>query len=240
MRAGSLRTVGFAPVRVQGAEVADSRGRTRPPRSRRLLHLSAADMYDRFSGGRERALRMLERAFETPGNLASAECVWVADVNGEIGAAMAAFPVDEAHARSRAFLRLTLQSAPVLALARHAAALPRRRPRLPEPARAPRSTSTRWRPTSTCVAAAPRGRCSPRRSARPARSGCPASRSTRRCRTRSRAPSTRARASTRWRTGRRAAACRGSSRSSSPLIDGSRGLAPPGTWPVAIASGRPA
>ena len=79
----------------------------------RLLHLSAEDMYDRFSGGRERALRLLERAFETPGNLASAECVWVADVNGEIGGAMAAFPVDEAHERSRAFLRLALRGTPV-------------------------------------------------------------------------------------------------------------------------------
>jgi ribosomal protein S18 acetylase RimI-like enzyme len=77
-----------------------------------LLHLSAADMYDRFSGGRERALRVLERAFETPGNLASAECVWVADVGGEIGGAMAAFPVDQAHERSRAFLRLALRGTP--------------------------------------------------------------------------------------------------------------------------------
>jgi GNAT superfamily N-acetyltransferase len=78
----------------------------------RLLHLSAADMYDRFTGGRERALRVLERAFETPGNLASAECVWVAEVDGEVGAAMAAFPVDEAHVRSRAFLRLALRGSP--------------------------------------------------------------------------------------------------------------------------------
>ena len=69
-------------------------------------------MYDRFSGGHERALRLLERAFETPGNLASAECVWVADVGGELAGAMAAFPVDEAHERSRAFLRLTLRTTP--------------------------------------------------------------------------------------------------------------------------------
>jgi ribosomal protein S18 acetylase RimI-like enzyme len=98
-------------VRVQGAEVRQPRA-DEAPAVARLLHLSAADMYDRFSGGRERALRMLEHAFETPGNLASAECVWVADVNGEIGAAMAAFPVDEAHDRSRAFLRLTLKGSP--------------------------------------------------------------------------------------------------------------------------------
>jgi ribosomal protein S18 acetylase RimI-like enzyme len=99
-------------VRVQGAEVRRARA-DEATTVARLLHLSAADMYDRFSGGRERALRVLERAFETPGNLASAECVWVAELDGEIGAAMAAFPVDEAHARSRAFLRLALRGTPI-------------------------------------------------------------------------------------------------------------------------------
>lgn len=74
-----------------------------------LLHASGADMYDRFTGGRERALRVLERAFSEPGNLASSECVWVAEVDGELAAAMAGFPVDEAARRSRAFLRLALR-----------------------------------------------------------------------------------------------------------------------------------
>ena len=32
-----------------------------------LLHESAADMYNRFAGGRERALRVLRRAFKEPG-----------------------------------------------------------------------------------------------------------------------------------------------------------------------------
>ena len=78
-----------------------------------LLHESAADMYNRFAGGRERALRTLERAFHELGNSAAAEVVWVAEVEGVIAAAMAAFPVDEALARSRAFLRLALRGAPV-------------------------------------------------------------------------------------------------------------------------------
>lgn len=78
----------------------------------RLLYLSGADMYDRFCGGRERALRVLERAFETPGTVASAECVRVAELEGRIAGAMAAFPVDEAHARSRAFLHLALRGSP--------------------------------------------------------------------------------------------------------------------------------
>ncbi|MGH2823818.1 MAG: hypothetical protein ACRDLY_12525, partial [Thermoleophilaceae bacterium] len=70
-----------------------------------LLHHSAADMYDRFAGGRERALRVLERSLEVPGNASSAEVVWVAALEGQVAAAMAAFPVDEAEARARAFLR---------------------------------------------------------------------------------------------------------------------------------------
>jgi len=78
-----------------------------------LLHESAAVMYDRFAGGRERALRTLERAFREPGNSASAETVWVTDVDGQVAAAMAAFPVDEALARSRAFLRLALRGSPL-------------------------------------------------------------------------------------------------------------------------------
>ncbi|MGH2744577.1 MAG: GNAT family N-acetyltransferase [Thermoleophilaceae bacterium] len=77
-----------------------------------LLHHSAADMYDRFAGGRERALRVLERSLEVPGNASSAEVVWVAALEGQVAAAMAAFPVDEAEARARAFLRLALRGAP--------------------------------------------------------------------------------------------------------------------------------
>jgi GNAT superfamily N-acetyltransferase len=78
----------------------------------RLLHLSAADMYDRFSGGRERALRVLERSLGEPGNASSAEAIWVAEVDERPVGVMAAFPVDEAGDRSRAFLRLALRSSP--------------------------------------------------------------------------------------------------------------------------------
>ncbi len=77
-----------------------------------LLHHSAADMYDRFTGGRERALKVLERSLAQPGNASSAEVVWVADLDGRVAAAMAAFPVHEAVARSRAFLALALRAAP--------------------------------------------------------------------------------------------------------------------------------
>jgi ribosomal protein S18 acetylase RimI-like enzyme len=82
------------------------------PAAARLLHHSAAETYDRFAGGRERALRVLERSLAEPGTASSAEVVWVAELDGTVAAAMAAFPVDEALPRSRAFLRLALRSTP--------------------------------------------------------------------------------------------------------------------------------
>jgi ribosomal protein S18 acetylase RimI-like enzyme len=82
------------------------------PRVAELLHHSAADMYDRFAGGRERALRVLERSLGEPGNASSAEVVWVAALEDQVAGAMAAFPVDEAASRARAFLRLALRTAP--------------------------------------------------------------------------------------------------------------------------------
>ena len=79
----------------------------------RLLFESAPDMYERFSGGRERALATLERAFDTPGNLASAEISWLVEIDGQPAAAMAAFPVAEAGDRSRAYIELTLRGTPL-------------------------------------------------------------------------------------------------------------------------------
>jgi ribosomal protein S18 acetylase RimI-like enzyme len=103
IEAGSL---GFAPVRVRKARQEDAEAVAR------LLFESAPDMYTRFSGGRERALRTLERAFAEPGNLASGEIAWLAEVEGRPAAAMAAFPVAEASYRSHAYLRLTLRGTP--------------------------------------------------------------------------------------------------------------------------------
>jgi ribosomal protein S18 acetylase RimI-like enzyme len=78
----------------------------------RILHLSAEDMYDRFAGGRPRALRLIERAFAEPGNGHSVEVTWVAEVEGRVAGAMAAFPVDEGLVRARRFLAITLRSTP--------------------------------------------------------------------------------------------------------------------------------
>jgi ribosomal protein S18 acetylase RimI-like enzyme len=78
----------------------------------RLLYLSAADMYDQFAGGHDRALRVLRRAFATTGTNASSDVVTVAELDGRVAGAMAAFPVDENGARARGILRLTLRSIP--------------------------------------------------------------------------------------------------------------------------------
>ena len=69
-------------------------------------------MYMRFSGGRERALATLERAFAEPGNLASGDVTWLAEIDGRPAAVMAGFPVAQAAARSRAYLGLTLRGTP--------------------------------------------------------------------------------------------------------------------------------
>jgi ribosomal protein S18 acetylase RimI-like enzyme len=89
--------------------------RARPDDAREvaaILHLSAVDMYDRFAGGREAALRLIERAFRELGNGHSIDVTWVAELDGGVAGAMAAFPVEEANPRARALLRLTLRSIP--------------------------------------------------------------------------------------------------------------------------------
>jgi ribosomal protein S18 acetylase RimI-like enzyme len=78
-----------------------------------LLLESAPVIYDRFAGGRGRALATLEHAFGQSGNVASCEVVRVVELDGRLAAAMAAFPLAEGSARSRAFLRLTLRRVPV-------------------------------------------------------------------------------------------------------------------------------
>jgi ribosomal protein S18 acetylase RimI-like enzyme len=77
-----------------------------------LLHESAPRIYDRFIGGRERARATLEHAFREPGNVASQEVVWVAELDGRLAGAMSAFALTEGSPRSRAFLRVTLRRVP--------------------------------------------------------------------------------------------------------------------------------
>jgi ribosomal protein S18 acetylase RimI-like enzyme len=98
--------LGFRIVRVRKARPEDAAV------AARLLFESAPDMYMRFSGGRVRALATLERAFGEPGNLASGDVTWLAELDGRPVAVMAGFPVGQAAIRSRAYLGLTLRGTP--------------------------------------------------------------------------------------------------------------------------------
>ena len=77
-----------------------------------MLYDSAGGMYDRFIGPRRRALRLLRRAFDAAGTNASSEVVWVAELEGRLAGAIAAFPVGETLGRARSFLRLALRTLP--------------------------------------------------------------------------------------------------------------------------------
>lgn len=77
-----------------------------------LLYESAAAKYDQFAGDRERALRLLTRAFRRRATTASAAAVSVAEVDGRVAAALAAFPAREGDRRAARFLRTALLSLP--------------------------------------------------------------------------------------------------------------------------------
>ncbi len=77
-----------------------------------LLYATAAGMYDRFVGDRRTALAVLLRAFRTPWTNASMDVVSVAELDGQVAAAIALFPVEEGPRRSRRFLWIALRLAP--------------------------------------------------------------------------------------------------------------------------------
>jgi ribosomal protein S18 acetylase RimI-like enzyme len=77
-----------------------------------LLYETAGTLYDLFAGGPGRAARVLHAAYGRPGNSSSREIVTVAELDGRVAGAIAAFPVPEGDARARAFLRLTLARMP--------------------------------------------------------------------------------------------------------------------------------
>jgi ribosomal protein S18 acetylase RimI-like enzyme len=78
----------------------------------RLLYETATGMYDIYAGGARRALRILGAAYVRPGNSASQEVVWVAEIDGEVAGVVAAFPVSEGDRRASRFLRITLARTP--------------------------------------------------------------------------------------------------------------------------------
>ena len=77
-----------------------------------LLYESATGMYDRFAGGPERAFEVIAAAVDRPGTNTSTEVITVAELDGRVAGAMAAFPVAEAAWRARAFLSVTLRTLP--------------------------------------------------------------------------------------------------------------------------------
>jgi GNAT superfamily N-acetyltransferase len=77
-----------------------------------LLYETAGGLYDLFAGGRRRAARVLRAAYARPGTSASVEVVKVAEIDGRIAGAIAAFPVPEGDPRAKRFLRLTLGRTP--------------------------------------------------------------------------------------------------------------------------------
>jgi ribosomal protein S18 acetylase RimI-like enzyme len=78
----------------------------------RLLYETATGMYDIYAGGADRALRILRAAYGLEGNSASREIVAVAELDGEVAGALAAFPVPEGDRRASRFLRVTLVRTP--------------------------------------------------------------------------------------------------------------------------------
>lgn len=78
-----------------------------------LLYESSGGMYDRFTGNRGLAERTLARALASDDTTASADVVWVAELDGATAGAMAAMPYHEWTPRAQQFLRTTLRSIPV-------------------------------------------------------------------------------------------------------------------------------
>ena len=77
-----------------------------------LLYESSGGMYDRLTGNRELAERALSRALGREGTTASADVVWVAELDGVVTGAMAAMPYAEWTPRAHRFLRTTLRAVP--------------------------------------------------------------------------------------------------------------------------------
>jgi ribosomal protein S18 acetylase RimI-like enzyme len=103
------------------AQALDDEPRVRPARDDEveivatLLYESSPELFDRYAGSRERALRLLVAATKRPGNSASLEIVTVAEVDGRVAGAVAAFPVGQASRRGARMFRLSFAKLPLSA-----------------------------------------------------------------------------------------------------------------------------
>ena len=77
-----------------------------------ILYESSGGLYDRYAGTRALAERAITRALAREGTTASADVVYVAELDGEVAGAMAAMPYPDWTPRAHAFLRVTLRSIP--------------------------------------------------------------------------------------------------------------------------------
>ncbi|MEA2404599.1 MAG: Acetyltransferase family [Thermoleophilaceae bacterium] len=77
-----------------------------------LFYSTDPAVFDRLCGDGATARGVLESCFARPGTAASAEVVWVAELDGEAAGAMAAFPLGESTRRSRPFFRLLMLRTP--------------------------------------------------------------------------------------------------------------------------------
>jgi ribosomal protein S18 acetylase RimI-like enzyme len=74
-----------------------------------LMYATAGGRYDLYAGDRERSMRLLAASIATPGNDTSRDGVVVAEVDGEVAGALAAFPVTEGAKRRRRLIRMVLR-----------------------------------------------------------------------------------------------------------------------------------
>jgi len=79
-----------------------------------LLYDVNPQLHDRFAGGRDRALDLIRRAFDSTGHSGSAEVVRVAEVDGRTAGVMACYPSWEGAPRGRADVKLGLRARPLL------------------------------------------------------------------------------------------------------------------------------
>jgi ribosomal protein S18 acetylase RimI-like enzyme len=78
----------------------------------RLLYLTSPGGFTLFGGSERGGLRLIERAFATPGNDCAREVITLAELGGEVAGVLSAFPADEGAERRRHFIRVTLRHRP--------------------------------------------------------------------------------------------------------------------------------
>jgi ribosomal protein S18 acetylase RimI-like enzyme len=78
----------------------------------RLIYLTSPDGFKLFGGNEQRGLLLIEAAFRRPGTDCSRDVVTVAELDGEIAGAMAAFPSTEGDERRRQFVRVAMRRRP--------------------------------------------------------------------------------------------------------------------------------